>query len=114
MKPDYGGSEMDFITAMELIMAHGRTSYSDLARACGVRVGSMIARFERRSDLHVSTAARMADAAGYRLALVPSDSRLPKGSISIRVEEADRHLRAENEKSGDVPKDAPKSPRPVR
>lgn len=85
---------MDLIGALSIIMEDGGITYRELARRCGVKEMAMGRRFQRRSDVPISTAARMADALGYRLALVPKGADLPREAAIIEVDEEDRHLRS--------------------
>lgn len=84
----------DVMQALDLLLARNRMNRSDLARACGVKVHAMCARFARRSDVAVSSAAIMADAVGFDVALVPKGSDLPAGSILIAVGDEDAHSRS--------------------
>lgn len=94
MRPTFFGCKMEFLDALERVMARDKVNRSDLARACGVGANAMNRRFERRSDLPISTAARMANALGYRIALVPDDLELPDTAAEIAVDDEDRHLRS--------------------
>ena len=89
----FNGRRLDLIEALSMIMEDGGITYRELARRCDVKELAMGRRFQRRSDVPVSTAARMADALGYQLALVPKSADLPREAAVIAVEDEDRHLR---------------------
>lgn len=90
----FNGRKLDLIEALSMIMEDGGITYRELARRCDVKEMAMGRRFQRRSDVPISTAARMADALGYRLALMPKSCDLPREAAVIAVEDEDRHLRS--------------------
>lgn len=90
----FNGRKLDLIEALSMVMEENGVTYRELARRCGVKEMAMGRRFQRRSDVPISTAARMADALGYRIALVPTSVDLPREAAVIDVEGEDRHLRS--------------------
>ena len=73
---------MNVIEALRKLLDESPLTQNDLARALGVKPPSLATAWKQKS-MSVDKAASIASVLGYDIALVPKNSKLPKGAVLL-------------------------------